>query len=169
MPLVRVRPRTRACHLAEVTRHSANVRFVRPEGHPWDYHERCGAAPRTGGQGGGQAAAPWATAKGRACFQRWVDDTTHKLNGHRGSAAFDRRKPWRINRYGLFIGRSMASVAPPDDWGAADVNRDRFAWMWKHMTFEGRTWYFGRTYRDIGRGVPLIGLRYYVRHCMRNG
>lgn len=154
--------RTSTCLLSQITHRASNVKFVRPRNHPWDYYERCN--PPAGSQAG--ASGPWTTAKGRQCFERWIAETTNKLNRYDGGPSFNGRKPFRVNQYGLFVMRNGRSIAPPDDWTHADVNRNRYAWMWKHWN-ENRTWHWNTSARRGAPRIPLTGLRYYVRQCLK--
>lgn len=117
----------------------------------------------------GVLGRPWTSPAGRTCFQRWVRDTEARLNDNHGSDQYNRDKPFQINIYGLISFPRARSIFAPDDWNAPDVKRNRFAWLWKHMTYEGQYWYFRHTAPDPRDRVQLHGLRWYVGHCMRAG
>ena len=53
------------------------------------------------------AQQPWQTPEGRACIDRWIRNTTSRLNSYNGDTEFNSRKPWSINQYGLFVGRGI--------------------------------------------------------------
>lgn len=127
------------------------------------------SANGTGGLAdGGGFDQPWTSHVGRTCFQRWVHDTEARLNNNHGSDKYNRDKPFQINIYGLISFRGAGSVFAPDDWNAPDINRNRFAYLWKHMTYEGQYWYFRHQAPDPRDRVQLHGLRWYVKHCMRS-
>jgi len=108
------------------------------------------------------AQAPlYETEVGRACIQDWTLDTQARLNRYDGSREFNGRKPWSINRYGLFVAKGIASAYEPDDWERKGATRD--GWMWLTYTSELR-------YPDWGNanfnGARVLGLRWYVRDCV---
>ncbi len=75
----------------------------------------------------------WATPAGQAWIDRWISVAMGKLNAHNGSADFNSRKPWSINRYGVLEGNPSGgptSVHAPDDF--AQYGYNKYWWMWAH-------------------------------------
>ena len=107
------------------------------------------------------AQEPWQTPGGRACIDRWIGDTTSRLNRYNGDAEFNGRKPWRITRYGLFAGRTDRSNYEPDNW--VRYSADRYHWMWGNYTSELQFPGWSNVHFDRAQ---VIGLRYFVRSCV---
>lgn len=78
-----------------------------------------------------QTPNPWETLQGQACFEQWIAVSMAKLNAYNGSADFNARKPWSINRYGVLEGNPQFgphSVAAPDNF--PQYNNNKYWWMW---------------------------------------
>ena len=67
------------------------------------------------------------------CFDSWIGEFSRLANAYNGSAEFNGRKPWSINRYGIIAGGTAAgpsSVFAPDDF--PQYGNSRNCWMWGH-------------------------------------
>jgi hypothetical protein len=106
------------------------------------------------------AVEPWKPPYGPMCFEKWISEYSRLMNSYDGDKEFNSRKPWRINKYGLFVGQKMYSNYAPDDWGQYGANRHQ--WMWGHNVSESK-WFGGGAYNKAG----LQGLRYFVRNCIK--
>ncbi|MEZ5669399.1 MAG: LCCL domain-containing protein [Alphaproteobacteria bacterium] len=125
------------------------------------------AAPALGLAIGGvaaQAQEPWATPEGRACIDAWTDHVGATLNAHDGDDEFDARKPWSVNRYGLFGGDGIWSAFEPDNW--TQFGADRAQWMWGNYTTEAQ---FPDWNNPNFNAAGLQGLRWFVRDCLADG
>ena len=74
---------------------------------------------------------PWETPRGRDLIDQWASVSMSRLNGYNGSAEFNSRKPWSINRYGVLEGRLPGgphSVAAPGNF--AQYGNDKYHYMW---------------------------------------
>ncbi len=121
--------------------------------------------PTGGGTGGADSgAAPWDTAQGQGCFDRWIAETEARLNGYDGDDDFNARKRWTVNEYGVFEGNPTlgpTSLAAPDNFG--QFNNNRYWWMWEHYKGDS-VWDWGWP-NWIGAQVPP--LRPYVTRCLQ--
>lgn len=110
---------------------------------------------------GAMAQEPYESQQGRLCLEQWITRATQALNGYNGAATFNDRKPWRINRFGLFMGQGMFSNYEPDNWVAMGASRDSY--MWNSYTSEEA--YPAWPSADF-RAAQVPGLRYAVRACI---
>jgi hypothetical protein len=109
------------------------------------------------------AQNPWETPQGQACFERWIQEATARLNNADGGQEFNSRKPWQFNQYGLIVGRGMHSNYAPDAWGQYRGNRYWFMWdLIDYTTGFGARWPPWQA-----AGVPP--LRPYVTNCAGGG
>jgi len=105
-------------------------------------------------------ASPWDQTYSATCFNRWIYTAVSRLNSYNGSAAWNRNKPYRINRYGLWHGRSSYSNYAPDRF---HLYKNRYHWMWDHYPYSAysgwrvKEWNYAR--------VPA--LRSYVLRCLK--
>jgi hypothetical protein len=110
---------------------------------------------------------PWEDPWGPYCFELWISESMARLNGFDGTPEFNSRKPWRINQYGMFLGRDSWSNYEPDRWDQYD--RNKYWWIWDHYTaYNPVTGWNDWIWRDAG--VELI--RTAVPRCiedMRSG
>ena len=85
-----------------------------------------------GGAGAGGTGAPgktpWETPQGRALIDRWAAETAAKVNAYNGSPAYNARKPYAFNKYGIFEDMYLHSAFAPDDF--KDHGNDRAHYMW---------------------------------------
>jgi len=111
----------------------------------------------------GSTAAPWETAAGQNCFERWIREATARLNAYNGTDDFNARKPWSINEFGLIEGNPQfgpTSVAAPDDFGA--YNNNKYWYMWDGFP-EDSIW----DYKDENwQGAQVPPLRAFVLRCL---
>lgn len=110
------------------------------------------------------AQAPFETSRGRLCLEQWITVATGALNTYNGDREYNSRKPWRVNRFGLFVGEGMYSNYEPDNWLANGANRDTY--MWNIYSDEAR---YPAWSLDILRMAFVPGLRYFVRQCIEDG
>jgi len=103
----------------------------------------------------------WQLAQGPACFEQWINHVQSSLNAYNGDNEFNARKPWRINRFGLFVGQGIRSAYEPDNWGQFGANR--YQWMWGNYTTELQ-WPNWKNANFKASG--LKGLRWFVRRCL---
>lgn len=82
------------------------------------------------GVGPGAKAEPWQTPEGRAAIDQWVAEAMGKINAYKGTDAFNARKPWSINKYGLLEGKGITSAFAPDNF--KDYGNDRYHYMWDY-------------------------------------
>ena len=87
-----------------------------------------GAIAVTGGTGTAASLEPWQTPQGRALIDRWAAETATRVNGYNGSQAFNSRKPYAFNKYGIFEDKNLHSAFAPDDF--KDHGNDREHYMW---------------------------------------
>jgi hypothetical protein len=108
-------------------------------------------------------AAPWDTAAGQNCFERWIGEATSRLNAYNGTDDFNTRKPWSINEYGLIEGNPQygpTSVAAPDNFGA--YNNNRYWYMWDGFP-EDSIWDYKN---ENWQGAQVPPLRAFVLRCL---
>ncbi len=110
-----------------------------------------------------QAANPWETTAGQACFEKWISESMSKLNAYNGSADFNARKLWSINRYGVLEGNPQVgprSVAAPDNF--PQYNNNKYWWMWDNWIPAGTngTWTFPEW-----NGAGIENIRTFVTRC----
>ena len=105
---------------------------------------------------------PWETPEGQACFERWIAVAMGKLNAYDGTAEFNGRKPWSINKYGVLEGgpHGPHSVGMPDAFPAFGYNR--YWWMWAHYLVSGDGLWPNANWN--GAGVPA--LQPFVTDCL---
>jgi hypothetical protein len=87
-----------------------------------------------------------------------------KLNRYKGTAEFNARKPWSINKYGVLEGRPSpgpVSAYAPDAF--AQYNYNRYWWIWDHYN-PNALWD-----RPEWNGAEIEGVRSYVTKCMAGG
>ena len=108
------------------------------------------------------ANEPWQPPDGPGCFEQWISEFSRIVNRYDGSDEFNSRKPWRINQYGLFVGKKIQSNYEPDDWVRYGANR--YQWMWGHYDSELQ-WPDWKNSNFNQAGLP--GLRYFVRACIK--
>lgn len=109
------------------------------------------------------AQDPWQPPHGPQCFERWIGEFSRILNQYDGTREFNRRKPWHVNRYGLFMAKGFESNYEPDDWVLHGANR--YQWMWGHYKSE-RQWPAWNNRNFANARLP--GLRYFVRACIES-
>lgn len=111
----------------------------------------------------GSSAAPWDTAAGQNCFERWIREATARLNAYNGTDDFNARKPWSINEFGLIEGNPQfgpTSVAAPDNFGA--YNNNKYWYMWDGFP-QDSVW----DYKDENwQGAQVPPLRAFVLRCL---
>ena len=110
---------------------------------------------------------PWDTPVGQTCFERWIAVSMAKLNAYNGSADFNARKPWSINKYGVLEGNAQFgphSVAAPDDFPQHGNNK--YWWMWDQWVPAGAN---GRWVYDEWNLAGVESIQSFVPKCMANG
>ena len=108
--------------------------------------------------------SPWDTAEGQICFESWIAYAMRKLNGYNGSAEFNARKPWSINKYGVLEGHSGSgpvSAYAPD--GFSEYNYNRYWWIWDHYN-PTPVWKLPEW-----NGAEIEGVKSYVTNCLAGG
>jgi LCCL domain/Cohesin domain len=111
-----------------------------------------------------QGPNPWDTPQGQSCFEQWISVSMSKLNAYDGSADFNGRKPWSINRYGVLEGRpgvGPTSVRAPDNF--PQYNNNKYWWMWDAWIPTGPnvTW----TYPEWN-GAGIENIQSFVTTCV---
>jgi hypothetical protein len=120
----------------------------------------CGAYTGVSVPAGSTAAAPWDTAAGQNCFERWIREAMGRLNAYDGGSEFNGHKPWDINEYGILVGTGIASVAAPDAF--PEYNNNRYWWMWDAYDADS-VWGWRN---DNWRGAQVPPIRQYVTRCL---
>ena len=113
---------------------------------------------------GSGTVAPWDTAQGQGCFDRWIALTESRLNAYDGDDDFNARKRWHVNEYGLFEGNPRigpTSLAAPDNF--SQFNNNRYWWMWEHYPGDS-VWDWDN---PNWRGAQVPPLRPYVARCLQ--
>ncbi len=111
-----------------------------------------------------QEAEPWQLPDGPGCIEQWISYFSQVVNAHNGSAEFNSRKPWSINRYGLFVGQGISSNYEPDNW--VQFSASKYHWMWgEYRSEEQYPYWRNANFRAAG----LKGLRWFVRNCVGGG
>ncbi len=109
-----------------------------------------------------QTDAPWAGRTGEACLEGWMERAVDSMNSYTGDAAFNRRKPWRIDEFGRLRGAGDPSDYPPENYGRYNEDRPRF--MWDYYEYALRRPGGGWLMPEMdAAGVPQ--LRQFVEAC----
>lgn len=110
------------------------------------------------------AQAIYQSEAGQRCIDAWITEVVSRLNTHVGTDAFNLRKPWSVNQYGVFEARGVSSAFEPDNW--AESGGTRPSWMWNNYKSEEA--YPSWDNEDF-RLARVPGLRSFVRTCVGDG
>lgn len=110
---------------------------------------------------GAQNNTPWRTAQGRACIDAWMRDTIQKLNSTDLGKNYNTSKPWRFNKYGLLMGRSMRSNYAPDLFSRYEGMHH---WVWAHYN-RGANGYWSGSLAFLNR-ANIRSCKSYVNACL---